>query len=328
MNIIRQTLRFTVALTLSAFVPLTGSCYGTATAKTIDNMAEKKVTVTDFTEIRLIGSYKIIYTQGKYSQLTIKGPLKAIENASVETKKGILTISTKTIAGVRVINNSKQDELVTVYVTSPKLEKATLIGSGDFISNKAIKADKLQITLHGSGDMKFNDVTCNSINTSLNGSGDISFKKLHVGTTASIALNGSGDLSIDRLTTVNANASLNGSGDFAIANLECNSTNLNVNGSGDMKVAAVTANTANTSVHGSGNLSVNLLECGSLFSAITGTGDIVLSGKTNTYRKSTNQLGNIRDNRLNYNTLVSSQTTKSSRSTSSPSSPGKIEARP
>lgn len=329
MSITKHTLCLAAALTFSAFIPQTVDNYAVATAASANNMTEKKIPVGNFTEVTLIYHYKVIYTQGKSCQVTIRAPRNTdiMKDISAEVKKGALTVSTKQIAGVRVINNNRRDS-ITVYVTSPTLTKVALIGSGDFISNKPIDADRLQIALHGSGDIKFNTISCNSINASLNGSGDISMKKVETGTKATITLNGSGDFDIDRLTTVNASVSLNGSGDMDIKNLECNNASINLNGTGDMKIAAVTTQNANTQLHGSGSLSVHLLQCENLNSGMTGTGDITLSGTTNTYRKTKSKMGDIHDSRLKYNRITNSQNNKSARTTRTPHSPGKIEAQP
>lgn len=329
MNIIKQTLCLAAALTFSAFIPQTVDNYAVATAARSNDMTETKIPVGNFTEVTLIGHYKVIYTQGKSCQVTIRAPRNTdiMQDISAEVKKGALTVSTKQIAGVRVINNNRRDS-ITVYVTSPTLTKASLIGSGDFIANKPIDADRLQIVLHGSGDIKFNTINCNSINASLNGSGYISMKKVETGTKAIITLNGSGDFDIDCLTAVNAGVSLNGSGDLNLKNLECSNASINLNGVGDMKVAAVTTQNASARLHGSGNLSIHLQECDNLDTGMTGTGDITLSGTTNTYRKTKSKMGDIHDSRLKYNKIVDSQSYKSSKTTKTPHSPGKIEAQP
>lgn len=326
MTMFRKTLFIAAALTFSAFGFQAGNIYNCAMASTAQKTTKETRNVDNFNAVAVIGNYDIVYTQGKTHKVEVEAPSNIMDKITTEVKKGTLTISTKKIAGVRVITNTNIGNDVTVYVTSPTITEAVLMGSGDFVSSTAITADKLRIALLGSGDMSFSSISCNTLNASINGSGDISLKKVQATQAAKIALNGSGDFNIDNVSTANANVALNGSGDLNIISLDSPTTNMALNGSGDMKATTIKTKNANASMHGNGDISLHFSQCESLNSTVIGNGNMMLSGTTDIYRKSESTKGSINDSKLHYKQLVNAKS--NAYTISSPISPGAIEAQP
>lgn len=322
----RKTLFIAAALTFSVLGFQAGNIYNCALASTAQKTTKETRNVGDFNAVTVIGNYNIVYTQGKTHKVEVEAPSNIMDKITTEVKKGSLTISTKKIAGVRVITNTNRGNDVTVYVTSPTITEAVLMGSGDFVSNTAITADKLRIALLGSGDMNFSNINCNTLDANINGSGDISLKNVQATKAANLALNGSGDFNIGNVATANANVALNGSGDLNITTLDSPTTNMALNGNGDMKATTIKTKNANTSMHGNGDISLHFAQCESLNCTVIGNGDMVLSGTTDIYRKSESTKGSINDSKLHYKQLVNAKSNVYT--TSSPKSPGAIEAQP
>ena len=64
-------------------------------------------------------------------------------------------------------------EDVIVNVTSPKLVKASCVGSGEFIATTDIKSEDIQFEISGTGEIKLKKVTADNMKLTIAGAGDI-----------------------------------------------------------------------------------------------------------------------------------------------------------
>ena len=118
----------------------------------------KNVKVSGLDRIQLKGSPPIAYTQssgGTKVQVTGSDNLVDLIECRVEGSTLIVNMKPHTN-----ISYGKAGRL-KVLVSSPSLRSAFLQGSGDiYLGN--LKAEELEVSLAGSGDIVAGDVTCNS----------------------------------------------------------------------------------------------------------------------------------------------------------------------
>ena len=166
---------------------------------------------------------------------------------------------------------------IDVYVTMPKLEEATLNGSGEIDLKGAFTGDLLRVTLNGSGVIDIDDAKLtHDFVGSLNGSGDLKFGRLET-TNLQLSLQGSGDIEAKRLSARNeANLSLQGSGTFIVDMLRCTNLSGLLRGSGDLKFGQVTfTDKADVELAGSGDIYAKEIKGGNaLATTLRGSGDI------------------------------------------------------
>lgn len=297
--------------------------------------------VGNFDAVTLIGCYDIVYKQGNTTKVEVVAPSRVMEKITTEVKDKTLTVSTKKIAGVTVIN--KRNDNATIYVTSPSLKAVTLIGSGDIVAKEQVKATKLDLFLQGSGDIDFNSIASSMITAKLQGSGDIKINKAKVTNDANITLQGSGDFKIGEISCAKSEVSLMGSGDFEIGEVSCTKFDVSLMGSGDINLGNVdctgmnvrqqggslkikNARTVNSDARltGSGDMSLNLVSCSNLNVSLSGSGSMKFTGKTDVYNKKKMGSGDIYDSNLK----SSKKIVVENNTQNSAYSPGGINAQP
>lgn len=299
-------------------------------------------TVGNFDAVTLIGSYDVVYSQGKTTKVEVVAPDNVMDKITTEVKNGTLTISTNKIAGVTVITRTSDD--VTVYVTSPMVTQMNLIGSGDITAKGLVKSDRLKLNLQGSGDMDFNNIECKNLTANLQGSGDLKISKVSTSETALlqlqgsgdfevgdadspklvVTLQGSGDMNINRVSSADiVSTTLQGSGDMTLSSINCKTLDVKQYG-GDMKIKNIKAVKSNVNLMGSGDMTADFNSCSNLTATLYGSGDMRLSGATNMYSKQKRGSGNIYDNNLKRSQTMSAGSSMER----SAFSPNGIEAQP
>lgn len=210
-----------------------------------------------FEEIEINGSPTVYYTQGDSFSVTVKGPESRVKNILTELNGKTLVIRNKGKIGFVNIQMGNEGAL-SVYVTSPDLTGVRLNGSGDFISEKRIDTDKIDIMLRGSGDIRVSDLICDRCDVELIGSGDINLD--HADTKdMSASLIGSGDISFSVRNAVDTRLALKGSGDIDANFLNnCDAVECELKGSGDIELKGEVKNFSKEK-SGSGDVSVGQL---------------------------------------------------------------------
>lgn len=189
-----------------------------------------------FDKIYIEGCPTVYYAQGSKPSVVVKADKAIIDNIKTTVTGNTLTISYKGNSSIVVFNGSfNSSDAMSIYITSPDITGVILQGSGDFISEKKVDTDNMDIQLKGSGDIKFGSIICDNISTTLVGSGDIDVKNADA-LKADIELVGSGDLDMNLSNTKNTNISLKGSGDIDVNFKNCVSVNSQLKGSGDIEL--------------------------------------------------------------------------------------------
>jgi len=190
-----------------------------------------------FERIELLGSLDVKYAQADSFSVRVDAPVEVLNDVETYVTGNKLVVKMKGEGKFLNLGVSDADG-VTVFVTSPDFLGIELKGSGDFESNGLVDTDNLDITLNGSGDIRFDDIICDRVNVSLVGSGDVDVK--HVKTLwAGAQVVGSGDIKMRLEDSGTVDANVIGSGDITLSG-NVKDYKYNVRGSGDMNISGLT----------------------------------------------------------------------------------------
>ena len=218
------------------------------------NKASETRQLKGFERIRLLGSPTIRYTQGKTWSVRVEAPKNMIKDVKTRVEGNYLVVSmqdSKSITNFFSFRNMV-DNRVVVHVTSPDLIGVEVQGSGDFECKSKVDTDNLDLSLRGSGDVKFSNIICDRIRTSLVGSGDIEIKYVEA-RHSDVELVGSGDVSIKQSKVNQTQIELKGSGDIKMHCDKCQVVNCRLAGSGDITLSGVVTR-LNQTTRGSGDI--------------------------------------------------------------------------
>lgn len=217
---------------------------------------EEKRQLTGFERIEQLGSLDVKYQQGTAFSVVVRAPQNIIKDVQTRVEGNKLIVSMKGQGRTFSFGKSSGDD-VTVLVTSPDLIGVELNGSGDFECRKHLDTDQLDLSLRGSGDMKFHDVICDRISLSVVGSGNMGIRKL-VSQQTHISLVGSGDMEVAQQQVLQTRITLKGSGDVKVNFSKCGSIEARLLGSGDITLAGDVKQFKHTK-RGSGELDTSRL---------------------------------------------------------------------
>lgn len=209
------------------------------------------------TEIRRTGGFinventtsvDVIYKKADTSGVIISGDENLIEYIVTETYDNTLEIKFRN-EGIHLA--FKERPLITI--TSPKIEKAILSGSGSFFADE-MSGNTVTLKMSGSGDISVENIT--SVNLM-------------------VIISGSGNSSIQESQNTSSDLFISGSGEVSISG---NSTNCNIKitGSGEVYAEDYFIKTASVLISGSGNSYIKVEE--ELNAILSGSGSIYLKG--------------------------------------------------
>ncbi len=179
--------------------------------------------IKNFTEIKFTISGDLFLTQGNSYSVKIEGNEEDVKNIVTEKEGNSVTI--------RYIKNYKNRGKVNVLITLPKLNSVTLAGSGNIFAKKNFTTDNMEITVAGSGNIKFDNLNAQKSELSLAGSGNIDIKG-----------------AANKVLEIN----IAGSGDVRTQEFKANTVEVNISGSGSAKVFA--GEKLETNIIGSGSV--------------------------------------------------------------------------
>ena len=193
--------------------------------------AEENRQITGFERIEQLGSIDVKYEQADSFSVVVKAPVKVIKDVETSVEGDKLVVCMK--GSNKFINFGVSDaDDVTVYVTSPDFLGIELRGSGDFECKQLLDTDNLDISLNGSGDIKFDNIICDKVNVSLVGSGDVEVKNVKM-LQSNINLVGSGDVKMHFDEGGTVESTVTGSGDISLSG-NVKEYKSQVRGSGDI----------------------------------------------------------------------------------------------
>ncbi len=191
----------TVLLALLLVVVAT-SCTFVAQSK---ERVEKNFSIKSFTSVRshIVGN--VIYTQSDDVSVYAEGEKKLMDLLTIiEEDDGTLNI----FLDAKIKNLSKKD--LTVYISSPTIEKAILSGVGNFKMEGSVDADDLVIDFEGVGNFEAMYLRANSVDATYEGVGNLKLG----GTTNDLKIDsdGVGLVDAEKLRAKNAVVRSNGVG--------------------------------------------------------------------------------------------------------------------
>ena len=229
---------FLTGMLLMAVAVMSTSCVHKF--KTLEIGDSKAVTESrlakDFEKIEISGYPNVFYTQGDSFSVKVRCSKEGQENILTDVNGGTLYIRNRGKMGVLNVVIHDEDK-AEIYVTSPDLVSVRLNGSGDFSADQRVDTDTMEISLRGSGDIKFSDLICDDCQVELIGSGNIDINRLEAKETAA-SLIGSGDLNLNLWRVLSTRLGLKGSGDINVNFREgCQAVDCELRGSGDIELS-------------------------------------------------------------------------------------------
>lgn len=124
-------------------------------------------TIESFTSVKSDIVANIEYTQSDIVKVRVKGDKKLVENLIVSETDGVLNLySIKKLS-------TKGQKRMSVYISSPTLEKIDMSGVGNFVLNGFVEAETLTINFEGVGNFEGMDLKSNTIKATYKGVGNL-----------------------------------------------------------------------------------------------------------------------------------------------------------
>lgn len=152
-------------ITLSCiFAVVTGSVYAAGDAKEVEVSEVRKV--EPFSSIEVVSVATIYFTQSDTYSLKIEGKERLVKNTATTVRRGCLIIDFKDEEKAKHVK-----EGVTIYLSAPDLKEMEFTGVGSFNCEKPLKLNDVKFQVEGVGKMNVEDLTCRSLDISLEGVG-------------------------------------------------------------------------------------------------------------------------------------------------------------
>lgn len=178
--------------------------------------------VTDFDDITLVGSIDIDYTQCDRVEASILGEENIVEHVNVTQHGRCLVVSLAS-------GSYQYNDRLVVALSSPNIKQVRVDGSGDVVLNH-VQQEELSLMAQGSGDIHCNG-KADKLTVSVGGSGDVKARKCKsIDVTAKV--HGSGDIKVWASSSIKARVSY--SGDIKIYGSPSH-RDTKVRGSGDIE---------------------------------------------------------------------------------------------
>jgi hypothetical protein len=206
-----------------------------------DRAAEEVRQLDEFYGIGISISADVYYTQGNTHEIRIEGKEQDVEDLITKVKDGFLQIKYEDWR----IKRSK----LTIYVTSSELEKVNMSGSGQFMVDKPLASDEMNLAMSGSGRISFTQLDSDEVGVKISGSGNISIDKGSADE-MDARISGSGKLNAERVEIHEFSAAISGSGSVRVTCTD--ELDVKISGSGkvyyhgDPRVNSVTSGSGKT----------------------------------------------------------------------------------
>lgn len=198
--------------------------------------------------VKLTNQGDLFITLGEREELVVRAESNLLEHIVSDVADGELTLRSE--RGV----NLRPTRPIRYELTVRELESIRGSGSGD-IAAPRLRAERMDLTLTGSGDLDLDGLETGE---------------------GSLRITGSGDAEIGRLRAEVFDLRVTGSGDVKIREGDVHDFEAQITGSGDCKAADLRTRRAEVRLSGSGGLSVHVDE--TLDCRITGSGDVRYGG--------------------------------------------------
>jgi hypothetical protein len=175
---------------------------------------------SQFSAISLAISADVFLAQGPVQKIEIEGDKASLEEIETVVHDGILKIETKD----RFHGNLGK---VSVTITVTGIEALTVSGSGDIAAGSDVKTDELDLTVSGSGSIRFIALTAREVSATITGSGNIDVSSGQAQDELDVEITGSGSFSAEGFSVPEVDVNITGSGSarvWAVKELETDIT--------------------------------------------------------------------------------------------------------
>jgi hypothetical protein len=167
---------------------------------------------TSSEEVRQLASFEgigisvnadVYYIQGNTHEIRIEGNESDVRDLITEVKDGFLQ--------VKYENWRTHHSKLTLYITSKELESVKISGSADFMVDKPLSTEEMELGISGSGGVHFNKLETDEIEVKISGSGSVEIKE-GMGDEIDVKLSGSGKLEAEGFEVSECDVAVSGSG--------------------------------------------------------------------------------------------------------------------
>jgi len=169
--------------------------------------ATENRTVTAFTGIDLQGHGKVLLTIGSPRSLSVSADDNLLRIIRTDVVGGTLRMGFQPGTIARTLAP------LVFRITVPRIEELSISGSGDIVGQSVIRADRLVVSIGGSGDIRA-EIAVEEIAASIHGSGNIDLSGR--ADSQGVRINGSGDYRARELESTDARVEIHGSGHVMI----------------------------------------------------------------------------------------------------------------
>lgn len=179
-----------------------------------------------FHGVQLAGTHDVVVTVGGAASVRAEGDTAALEGLEIRVEDGILKVGTR-----RGWSWRGPDGDLTIYVTAPSIDAASVAGTGDMRIDR-VEAQNFSGSVGGTGSLKIAALRASRADFSIAGTGDI--EAAGTAEQAGVSLTGTGDAELSALQVRRAQVRLVGPGGVDIHASE--SVDGSVLGPGDLTV--------------------------------------------------------------------------------------------
>ncbi|MEO1169584.1 MAG: DUF2807 domain-containing protein [Pseudomonadota bacterium] len=176
--------------------------------------AERGYSVTSFDRIQVQGPFVVRVETGRGSSARAEGDLRAIDELSVQVVGNTLRVRRNVSNSWGGYPGERQNQSAVLYLTTHRLEQATVIGTGDLEIDR-MEGGRLVVSLGGNGRLAVGEIEADHAALALTGAG-----VMEVGghaETGRVTVEGPGTVDGAGLTVENLTVNLNGPGSIEIA---------------------------------------------------------------------------------------------------------------
>jgi hypothetical protein len=213
-----KQLIFAIAASVCLLITGSGFIYGQLPSE------ERKV--PSFKGIGIAVPGEVYLVQGPVQKLVVEGSERVLSDLITEVRGNKLT--------VRLPNrwNFRRNDELRIYITMPEINDISLSGSARLTAESPIKADRMSVSISGSGRVEIDDFEASRLDVSISGSGRLNLGGNRGVGDSRIAISGSGRYESMTMPSEKVNATISGSGScrvYALSDL-----NVRISGSGNV----------------------------------------------------------------------------------------------
>lgn len=194
-----------ITAVLLATVLFTAASCGWRSVRGNGNVVTENRNETNFDGVKTAGSFDLYITQGATYSVRIEAEENLLKYIITRVEGGELKVKVQNGVNLRPRRDMK------VFVTAPVYKALGIAGSGNIVSESAIKSSNdMQFSIAGSGDIRIGDFDAPRLKVNISGSGSAAV----AGTTrdAEFRIAGSGDIKCRELKAENTEVHIAGSG--------------------------------------------------------------------------------------------------------------------